>query len=215
MSGVSSDDPSDSLTADSTDPSELDLGWLSLEDDESIQWASGPHEYSIVPAILIGAPFALVLVGIPLIVAVYLQYKNTTYVVTDRGLYSKRGILSRDVKQIGFDKVQNISYSQSAIGSSLGYGSVDISTAGGSGTELQFGGIPNPASVQELIAREVDSRQQDESDGTGADDVLDEILVELRGIRSALADGDERVTTRESTRDGAMRNRSSGDDQER
>ena len=170
----------------------LDLDWLSVEDGEEIRWASTPHKYSIVPALIVGIPLSLVLIGIPLIVASYLQYTNTNYVVTNKGLYSKRGILSRDVQQIGFDKVQNISYSQSAIGSSLGYGSVDVSTAGGSGVELQFRSIPNPAAVQELIAKEIDKRQQSDSNGAAeTDDVLDQILVELRAIRSAVADDEE------------------------
>ena len=176
------DDP----TASSRDTAELNLDWLSVEDSEEIRWASTPHKYSIVPAFVVGVPLSLVLIGIPIIVASYLQYTNTNYVVTSKGLYSKRGILSRDVQQIGFDKVQNISYSQSAIGSSLGYGSVDISTAGGSGVELQFRNIPEPAAVQELISKEIDKRQQSNSDGTTeTDDVLDQILVELRAIRSA------------------------------
>ena len=133
---------------------DLDLDWLSLEDDEEIRWASTPHRYSVVPALLVGVPLSLVLVGIPIVAASYLQYKNTNYVVTNKGLYSKRGILSRDVKQIGFEQVQNIPYSQSAIGSSLGYGSVEVS-----------------------------------ADGDGdADDVLADILVELRAIRSAVTD---------------------------
>lgn len=170
----------------------LDLDWLSVEDGEEIRWASTPHKYSIVPALIVGIPLSLVLIGIPLIVASYLQYTNTNYVVTNKGLYSKRGILSRDVQQIGFDKVQNISYSQSAIGSSLGYGSVDVSTAGGSGVELQFRSIPNPAAVQELISKEIDKRQRSDSSGAAeTDDVLDQILVELRAIRSAVADDEE------------------------
>lgn len=175
----------------SADTAEIDLDWLTLEDDESIQWASTPHKYSVVPAFVVGIPLSLVLVGIPILVGSYLQYTNTNYVVTNRGLYSKRGILSRDVQQIGFDKVQNISYSQSALGSSFGYGSVEISTAGGSGVDLEFRSIPDPASVQELIAREVDTRQQRDSDSTSdADDVLGEILRELRAIRRAVADDD-------------------------
>jgi uncharacterized membrane protein YdbT with pleckstrin-like domain len=175
-------------SADTADP---DLEWLTLEDGESIQWASTPHKYSLVPAFVVGIPLSVVLVGIPIVVGAYLQYTNTNYVVTNRGLYSKRGILSRDVQQIGFDKVQNISYSQSALGSSFGYGSVDVSTAGGSGVELEFRSIPDPASVQELIAREVDDREQGDRDaGTDADDVLDEILHELRAIRRELADSD-------------------------
>ena len=188
------DDP----TASSDVTAELDLDWLSVDDDESIRWASTPHKYSVVPGLVIGIPLSFVLIGIPILVGSYLQYTNTNYVVTNKGLYSKRGILSRDVQQIGFDKVQNISYSQSAVGSSLGYGSVDVSTAGGSGVELKFRSIPEPAAVQELIAREIDSRQQGETDeADAADDVLDEILQELRAIRSAVTD--EEDLSRDST----------------
>ena len=174
----------------------VELEWLSLEDDETIRWASTPHKYSVVPGLIVGIPLSLVVIGIPIIIASYLQYTNTNYVVTNKGLYSKRGILSRDVQQVGFDKVQNISYSQSAIGSSLGYGSVDVSTAGGSGVELQFRNIPDPAAVQELIATEIDTRQQGGAeDGTDTDDVLDEILVELRAIRRAVVDDAEEADT--------------------
>jgi uncharacterized membrane protein YdbT with pleckstrin-like domain len=173
----------------SADTADINLDWLTLEDDESIQWASTPHRYSVVPAFIIGVPLSLVLVGIPILVGSYLQYTNTNYVVTTQGIYSKRGILSRDVQQIGFDKVQNISYSQSALGSSFGYGSVDISTAGGSGVELTFRSIPDPASVQELVATQVDSGQQRDPDApSGTDDILEEILRELRAIRQAVDD---------------------------
>ena len=188
------DDP----TTSSDVTAELDLDWLSVDDDESIRWASTPHRYSVVPGLVIGIPLSFVLIGIPILVGSYLQYTNTNYVVTNKGLYSKRGILSRDVQQIGFDKVQNISYSQSAVGSSLGYGSVDVSTAGGSGVELKFRSIPEPAAVQELIAREIDSRQQGDTDEADSpDDVLNEVLQELRAIRSAVTD--EEDLSRDST----------------
>lgn len=181
----------DTPKRDSADTADLDLEWLTLEDGESIQWASTPHKYSLVPAFIIGIPLSLVLIGIPILVSSYLQHTNTNYVVTNRGLYSKRGILSRDVQQIGFEKIQNISYSQSALGSSFGYGSVDVSTAGGSGVELKFRSIPDPASVQELIAREVDNREQSNgAEEADTSDVLDEILHELQAIRQELADND-------------------------
>jgi len=167
-----------------------------------------------VGAFAVGIPLSVVLIGIPIVVAAYLQYTNTNYVITNRGLYSKRGILSRDVQQIGFDKIQNISYSQSALGSYFGFGSVDVSTAGGSGVELQLRSIPDPASVQELIARAVDKRQQGESEST-ANDVLDEILQELRLIRNAMAD--DAIESTDTATDVASNERSttesSADDQ--
>jgi len=177
-------------SSSSTDEStaDVDLSWLTLDDGEEVLWASTPHKSSLVPALAIGIPLSFVLIGIPILVSAYLSYKNTNYVVTSRGLYRKRGIVSRDVKQIGFDKVQNISYTQDAIGSQLGYGTVDISTAGSSGVELRFRNIPAPADTQELISREIERREgpRRKDDDQDVDAVLDAILTELRGIRQAL-----------------------------
>ncbi|MFD1642545.1 PH domain-containing protein [Halohasta litorea] len=165
----------------------VDLDWLTLDDGEEVLWASTPHKSSLVSALVVGIPLSFVLVGIPILAAAYLSFKNTNYVVTTRGLYRKRGIFSRDVKQIGFDKVQNISYSQTAIGARLGYGSVEISTAGSSGVELQFRNIPTPAEIQELISREIERREDGGRDNEGdVDDTLEAILTELQGIRQAL-----------------------------
>ncbi|MEF8780413.1 MAG: PH domain-containing protein [Haloferacaceae archaeon] len=155
-----------------------------MEADEEVLWSSRPHKSSLVPAFVVGIPLSVVLVGIPIVAAAYLTYRNTNYVVTNSGLYKKTGILSRDVQKIGFNKVQNISYSQSALGGYFGYGNVEVSTAGSSGVEMQFRSVPAPADVQELI----DSRI-DHGDGRGREtkeDVLAEILVELRAIRQAV-----------------------------
>ena len=175
--------------ADAEATADVDLDWLTLDEGEEVLWASTPHKSSLVSALLVGLPLSIVLIGIPIIAGAYLSFTNTNYVVTTRGLYRKRGILSRDVKQIGFDKVQNISYSQGAIGSRLGYGSVEISTAGSSGVELTFRNIPTPAAIQELISREIERREGGSRDQEGdVDDTLEAILAELRGIRQALDD---------------------------
>jgi len=169
----------------STDPSTLE--WLTLEDDEELLWSSRPHRYSLVPALVVGIPLSVLLVGIPIIAAAYLNYTNTSYVVTDAGLYKKTGVLSRDVQKIGFDKVQNTSYSRSAVGSYFGYGNVDISTAGSGGAEMRFRSVPDPADVQQLVNRRVTSAQPHEE---GTDDVLEEVLEELRAIRAELESGE-------------------------
>ena len=178
---------------DTESTANVDLEWLSLDDGEDVLWASTPHKSSLVPALVVGIPLSFVLIGIPIVVSAYLTYTNTNYVVTTRGLYRKRGILSRDVKQIGFEKVQNISYTQTAVGSQLGYGTVEISTAGSSGVELRFRNIPTPAEIQELISSEIERREgpRRDDDDEDVDAVLDAILAELQGIRQAL---DEQAT---------------------
>jgi len=191
---------------DAESTADVDLEWLTLDEGEEVLWASTPHKSSLVSALIVGVPLSVVLIGIPIIVGSYLSFQNTNYVVTTRGLYRKRGIFSRDVKQIGFDKVQNISYSQGAIGSRLGYGSVEISTAGSSGVELTFRNIPTPAAIQELISREIERREGGGRDQEGdVDDTLEAILAELRGIRQALdgeTDDSESVASETATGDG-------------
>lgn len=178
---------------------EPELDWLTLDEDEEVVWSDTPHPASIVPALAVGLPLCLVLVGIPIVASAYLSLRNTHYVVTTSGLYRKSGILSRDVQKVGFDKVQNTSYSQGILGSYVGFGNVDVSTAGGSGVEMQFGSVENPREVAELVNRRVKR-----STGTGEEDtdkaaVLDEVLTELQSIRTLLES--DRVATDAATRD--------------
>lgn len=190
------------------------LEWLSLDDDESVLWAGGPDRRTIAPtAALLALPIlalllipfnaaaglaltgVLALVVVPIVGWSVLWIRSTDYVVTTSGLYEKRGILSRDVKRIDFEKVQNTSYSQSAIGTRVGYGTIEVSSAGGSGVEMRFRTIPNPREIQQLISSRVSpvrsgSRSTAESPTSGdSDAVLEEILVELRAIRTALEEG--------------------------
>ncbi|MFU8869767.1 PH domain-containing protein [Natronococcus sp.] len=170
---------------------ERDLEWLSLEDDEEIVWAGGPDRRTLVPTLAIGIPLSIVLIGIVLIVGEYLRIRNTVYVITDSAVYRKTGVLSRDVKRIDHEKVQDISYSQSALGSTFGYGTVELTTAGGAGVEMAFRSVSEPRTVQQRISEQV-GRHRDPGQGEG--DVLEEILAELRAIRAAVegsAVGDE------------------------
>lgn len=51
-------------TASSGVTADVDLKWLSLENGETIRWASTPHKYSVVPGLVVGIPLSLVLIGI-------------------------------------------------------------------------------------------------------------------------------------------------------
>nr|WP_255150459.1 PH domain-containing protein [Halorarius halobius] len=158
--------------------------WLTLDDDESVVWSGKPHDSSLVPALVIGIPLSILVVGLFIIVGAYLQRENTEYVVTTDAVYHKSGVLSRSVQRVEFGKIQNISYSQGFFGQRFGYGDVEISTAGGSGVELSFWSVPDPKDVQELINKRVKGGADDAPEDKAA--VLDEILTELRAIRAAV-----------------------------
>jgi len=181
---------------DAGNDSTREFDWVTLDEGEEILWSGEPHFYSIVPALVLGVPLSLVLIGIPIVLGAYLSRENTVYLLTTDGVYRKKGILSRDVQKIEFEKIQNISFSQGPLGNSVGYGNVDISTAGGSGVEMRFRAVPDPKPVQEQINTQIrqsrsGSRTGGETDGRDTDDVLNEILAELRMIRTALENGEE------------------------
>ncbi len=172
------------------------LDWLSLEDDEELVWASGPDRRTLVPVFIIGIPLSIVLIGLVIIASEYLRVSNTHYVLTNQALYRKTGVFSRDVKRIEHGKVQDISYSQSAVGNYFGYGTVEVSTAGGSGVELSFKSVADPRSVQRQISDLVDRGQRDTDEDRPIDDIMGDILAELRAIRNAVeaSDTDRRQT---------------------
>lgn len=178
------------------DPDQLD--WLTLSEGERVVWSDGPHKSSLVPALVVGIPLSFVLVGLFIIAGAYLQRENTQYVVTTDALYTKTGVFSRDVQRIDFGKVQNTSYSQGVFGSWLGYGTVEISTAGGSGIEMAFNSVPDPRSVQERINERLRDEREESADEAGEtpEAVLDDIRNELRAIRAALEASPEAVSAK-------------------
>jgi uncharacterized membrane protein YdbT with pleckstrin-like domain len=165
----------------------VEFDWLSLDQDEEVVWSGQPRMKSIIPALIVGIPMSIVGIGIVIIVAAYLNVKNTDYVVTNEGLYVKKGILSRSVQKIGFDKVQNISFSQGILGTQFGYGNIEISTAGGSGVEMRFRSIQEPKKVQETInSLTKEGKGQDSSQGVTEKEILKEILSELQELNRKL-----------------------------
>ena len=164
----------------------MDMDWLTLDENEEVLWSGEPRMASIAPAIIIGIPLSVIGIGILIIVGAYLNIKNTDFVVTNEGLYKKTGVLSRSVQKIGFEKVQNISFSQGIIANYFGYGNVEISTAGGSGVEMRFNGIDDPKSVQESVATEMKKHTGKEKKETEGEDTMELVLEELRETRKVL-----------------------------
>lgn len=137
---------------------EQEFDWVSFDDDEEILWHGAPDELSMVPAVLVGIPLIpLIGIGLIIIAASYLQIKHTDYVVTNKRLYKKQGMLSRNVIKIDVDKIQNLSFKQGVLGNLLGFGSVEISTAGGGGVQMRFRWIEEPREVHDLITKRIET----------------------------------------------------------
>ena len=77
----------------------------------------------------------------------------TDYVITDRRLHIKRGIVSRDIKETRLVRVQNVNYSQSVLQRALQIGDVDFDTAAGDDYNFVFEGVAQPEDVVHQVDR--------------------------------------------------------------
>lgn len=180
--------------------------WLSIDDDEEILWTGSPEMVSLVGTAVAGLLTVVVLIGLLILLFLPLTYfsrKHTDYVVTNKSLYVKTGILSTNIESVGADKIQNTEFSQSFWGKKFGYGSIDISTAGSSGAEISFDSVADARDVRETV-----SSLRKEGGTTGASGTsgsadagasgeseanLSELVEELRAIRESLERVEERM----------------------
>lgn len=88
------------------------------------------------------------------------RWRAVRYLVTTEELYRKRGLVSRDVKNLRLGQVQNTGFTQSAVQRLLGYGTVTVSTAGSGGTELAFANVPDPERVNGVVTEQLDAYRE-------------------------------------------------------
>jgi uncharacterized membrane protein YdbT with pleckstrin-like domain len=185
--------------------------WVSLDDGEEVQWVGQPATETMYGTVATGVlltPFGvglLILLAAPL---AYLGIENTDYVVTTNALYVRKGILSTNIETVDLDRIQNTEFSESFWGKQFGYGKISISTAGSSGSEITFRGIPDAKSVRDGITElrqqrgrgaGVDgaSESAEPSGASASADQVRELIEEVRATREAfervaaeLEDGD-------------------------
>lgn len=174
--------------------------WLTLADGETVTWAGSPIRTTALPGIVVGvvlvvagawltvggpaglaatlAGAALVATGIAAAVGAYLAVVNTEYVVSDRALYAKSGIVGVRVTEAALSRVQNSAFSQDALGSVFGYGTVTFEIAGGN--DVRFRRIDDPEAVRRTVDRATDDAIP------GSIDQWRAVLAETRALRRAV-----------------------------
>lgn len=92
---------------------------------------------------------ALVVVAV-LTVRPYLRWVTTHYVVTDRRLITRRGVVARTGRDLPLDRVSDISFSRSVLERLLGCGTLVVESAGERG-QLVLEHVPHVEQVQRRI----------------------------------------------------------------
>jgi hypothetical protein len=94
----------------------------------------------------------LLLIGVLLLLVRYLRWIRTVYAVTSHRVIVQKGILGKDFHEIPVTQVRGVDVRQSFFQRILGFGTVRVSSEGGStlGNE-DWKGIPKPFRFQKMI----------------------------------------------------------------
>jgi uncharacterized membrane protein YdbT with pleckstrin-like domain len=96
---------------------------------------------------------AVLVVLVVVLIAGWIKRIFTAYVITDRRLYIKRGIVSRREQQTQLSRVQNVNTNQSVLERMLSVGTVDFDTAAGDDYDFSFAGVASPQDVVQAVHR--------------------------------------------------------------
>lgn len=116
----------------------------------------------------------LVLATVVLLVVVllggWLGRLGTSYVITDRRILVRHGILARNERSTHIDRVQNVNLYQTAFQRMLDVGTLDFDTAGTdeSESDFRFVGIQDPDRLRQRIDQEYRRRMDGVRDPAGA-----------------------------------------------
>lgn len=166
--------------------------WVTLTEGETAVWSGGPSIASISGTLardgvlamagvlaamrpgLFGPfseqlaslgtlPLALTALAVGHALVAVARWQAVEYLVTSEELYRKRGLVSRDVKNLRIGQIQNTGFTQSATQRLLGYGTVYVSTAGSGGTELAFADVADPEGVNGVVTEQLDAFREREA----------------------------------------------------
>ena len=111
----------------------------------------------------------LVLVAIPAVVVPYQRWRTTHYVITSHRVMVRRGILTKNGKDITLSKITDVSFQQTVLDRLIRSGSLHIESAGDSPDE-NLANIPRSNEVQQLINRLIDEDDLRRAHGRGTPD---------------------------------------------
>jgi uncharacterized membrane protein YdbT with pleckstrin-like domain len=100
-----------------------------------------------------------VLIMLQSLIKALIYYYNSDFVLTDRRVISKFGLLSRTTSEQRLSKVESIHVYQSFLGRLLNYGTVTVTGTGSSATK--FGPMADPIACKRAIETQLDLVKSD------------------------------------------------------
>lgn len=94
-------------------------------------------------------------------VCIVIAVISTEYVITDRRISSRFGLVGRKTNEASFERIQDTEFVQGWGGRLLDYGNVGVRTAGTKGSEINFTGVSEPKWIQRMIRDMIGRAEED------------------------------------------------------
>tara|TARA_Y100000310_G_scaffold330486_1_gene402211 strand:- start:496 stop:906 length:411 start_codon:yes stop_codon:yes gene_type:complete len=128
-----------------------------IQKDEKVIYEGTPDWLGYLFAFIIA--FLLIFTFIfPLLIvaAVALNNKSTKYLITNKRIANRRGILSESFKSASYNHITSVHVSQGIIAKLLGIGTIVIDTAGsGPAQDFRWHFVKNPIKVKNTIEKKI------------------------------------------------------------
>jgi uncharacterized membrane protein YdbT with pleckstrin-like domain len=112
------------------------------------------------------AVLTLIPLGLLTVLPDHLRWMTTYYVVTDRRVVKKIGIVRRDIDPIRLNQIADIEYTQSIWERPIGIGDIQIMTSGTGGEDLTLDSVPHIYDFTRLLSHEIDAQQTAPTEST-------------------------------------------------
>lgn len=160
--------------------------WVSLNDDEELLWVGHRSWWSVARWVIFGialiifggvasillprvteldpamalATLVLAVVGVFIIGYAFAQHRSVSYAITENEVYEKHGIISNNITQIPFSRVQNTEMNLGPMERLLKFGDVTVRTAGTDSPNIVLINVPSPNDVHNMIADHLDTQNE-------------------------------------------------------
>jgi membrane protein YdbS with pleckstrin-like domain len=112
----------------------------------------------IIWSILIGLIVAVFTFGIGLLImpfwwwAIYAERKKRKYIVTNKRVKVEFGLFTKSTKEVRIRDIKSINVVKKGMAGLFGIGTLEFSSAGGSGVEVAFEAINNAQKIRDMVA---------------------------------------------------------------
>lgn len=144
----------------------------------------GPLAGSLVVFIL-----CVIIIGVPSYIWTELEYKNFTYQIGENEFVIKEGIISRKRVVIPYKTIDNIGVRRSLAERLVGLSTIELDTAGSDIVEGIVPGISDREAILDELHKKIWRGEKigGESKSKGTDEILREILRELKEIKTVVS----------------------------